>query len=233
MSQNTAQCPFHAQGEGLKPGLSENMPPGIAALPRLRGFPVPWFVDKVNGEYDFRIMDPDKFRAAVRCGLCWICGRALGARKTFVLGPMCAINRTISEPPSHLECARYSARHCPFLSIPHMKRREDEVTESMERHCAGVGLKRNPGAVCLWTIRRYTIFKDPRGLPLFTFPDPESVEWYAEGRTATRDEVMQSIESGLPYLRAACEQEEPSQREAAHRELDAFIKRAEPYLPPS
>ena len=56
---------------------------------------------------------------------CWVCGDPLGVHLTFPIGPMCALNRTISEPPSHHECASWSARNCPFLSRPHMVRRED------------------------------------------------------------------------------------------------------------
>lgn len=220
-------CPFPHAATATPP---EAMPARIAALPTLRGYPVPWFVDKVNGEYDFRVMDGRKLVRAVKESLCWTCGGKLGKFKTFILGPMCGINRTISEPPSHQECARYSARHCPFLSMPHMKRREKGMPE--EAQCAGVGLKRNPGAVCLWTIKSYKPFSDGRGGVLFTFPDPESVEWFAEGRRATRAEVERSIETGLPHLRGACDQEAtPELCADAHKALDQHIAAFQKYLP--
>jgi hypothetical protein len=38
-------------------------------------------------------------------------------RWSFVVGPMCGINRNSAEPPSHKECAQWSARNCPFLSV--------------------------------------------------------------------------------------------------------------------
>jgi len=68
------------------------------------GFPVPWFVDYVMGKPDFRTMDARKLGPAIRYHKCWMCGETMGKYMTSVIGPMCMISRTISEPPSHLEC---------------------------------------------------------------------------------------------------------------------------------
>src|SRR5713226_4149106 len=172
-----------------------------------RGNPVPWFVAWVDGKPEFRAMDGQKFKRAIREKRCWVCGLTLGVYKTFVAGPMCGINRTSSEPPSHLECARWSARNCPFLSNPQMVRREDEFTVKCggEDSVAGVGLTRNPGVTMLWTTRTYEVFPDPRQKGsgyLLTMGEPESVEWYRCGKPATRAEVVESVESGLPALEA-------------------------------
>jgi hypothetical protein len=89
-----------------------------------RGYPVPWFVAWLpDGKPEFRAMDRTKWFRAIREKLCWVCGGKLGVNVCFVAGPMCGINRTSSEPPSHLECARYSSRNCPFLNNPRMVRR--------------------------------------------------------------------------------------------------------------
>ena len=53
----------------------------------------------------------------------------------------------------------------------------------------------------LWHTRNYEVFRVENGV-LIQMGEPESVEWYAEGRRATREEVMESIESGLPNLLA-------------------------------
>ncbi len=229
-------CPFpHATPSAVE------MPPRIAALPRLRGFPVPWFVDKVDGEYDFRVMDKRKLVLAVTEGLCWVCGGKLGRHRSFVIGPMCGVNRTNAEPPSHTECARYSALACPFLSRPHMKRRDHE--KLVERHGdtqAGEAILRNPGCCAVWTVKSaatkgstgYSCFRDHKGGLLFDIGEPLSVEWYAQGRAATRAEVMESIRTGEPLLRAACDTEEtPEKREEAHRELLKALEALEKHLP--
>src|SRR5262245_25131465 len=154
-----------------------------------RGYVVPWFVQWVKAGSDppepvppetpgampeFRIMDQDKWIRAVREKCCWVCGDRLGKYLTFVIGPMCGINRTTAEPPSHRECAEWSARNCPFLSRPQMVRRDYDNLQA-QHHVAGEMLARNPGVTLLWTTRRYTIFNDGRGNPLIEIGDPTSV----------------------------------------------------------
>src|ERR1041385_2432550 len=91
------------------------LPARLRKLPVERGYPVPWFVAFVDGHYDFRVIGPGKIARAVQENRCWICGDTLGSYLCFPIGPMCAINRVTSEPPSHRECAEWSARACPFL----------------------------------------------------------------------------------------------------------------------
>ena len=64
------------------------------------GYPVPWFVDWIDGKPDFRVMDGRKYDRAIKHDLCWLCGQTLGRFKVFTAGPMCAVNRTSGEPPS-------------------------------------------------------------------------------------------------------------------------------------
>ena len=90
-----------------------------------RGYPVPWFVAWVDGQPIFPALDARKVMLAWKNRLCWVCGKPLARMSAFVIGPMCAINRISSEPPSHLYCARFSAIHCPFLSRPKMKRQTE------------------------------------------------------------------------------------------------------------
>lgn len=187
----------------LRPGLPE-LPPLMRHLPiDERGYPVPFFVALIDGKPDHRVADGAKMPRALKNRLCWLCGLGLGSDLAFVIGPMCSVTRTISEPPSHPQCARFAAVACPFMTRPRAKRRAaglEEVDDLWEP--AGFGLKRNPGAVCVWTTKRFTPFRaqaDNPGL-LFELGEPISTEWFAEGRPATREEVEQSVESGLPLL---------------------------------
>jgi hypothetical protein len=153
----------------LRPGLVD-LPIRMRDLPLdPRGYPIPAFVDTLpDGTRDFRVMSRKHWTACYTLKLCWVCGQRLGTHITFVLGPMCGISRTTSEPPCHTECARWSARFCPFLSRPHMVRREDELIKSLEGNIPGCPILRNPGVALLWTSReRYTLFNDgiTSGLP--------------------------------------------------------------------
>jgi len=209
--------------------IREGLPPLPARMQTLkldhRGYPVPWFVAWIDGKPDFRCMDGDKLRQAVRFKKCWVCGSPLGRRFTFCIGPMCAINRTIGEPPSHFECVDFSARACPFLTMPKAKRRENNIPEGSQ--ASPTGLKRNPGCVLLWTTNAYKIIRGEAGEPLFRLGDPLGLEWIAEGRTATRAEILESIESGLPLLRNMAELE----GRAAVRAFEEHVQRGMQLVP--
>lgn len=163
------------------------------------GFPTPWFVAEVNGVRDFRIADNNKMVQAVNYKRCWVCGQTMGSFKAFAIGPMCALNRNTAEPPTHLECAEYSVRACPFLSKPRMRRNKVGMPEE-SKNPAGIMIERNPGAICIWITKSFRVTRDGDGV-LFKLGDPERVMWFAEGRTATRAEVEASIASGLPILK--------------------------------
>lgn len=207
--------------------MAIQMPPGVARLPRDKhGRPIPWFVrvDK-QGVPDFRLIRDRGITDAYNDRRCWVCGERRGAYVAFVIGPMCAINRITSEPPSHRPCAEYSAQACPFLATPTMRRRTQDLPE--DRNIAGVHVDRNPGAALVWVTRSFRPKFVPNGV-LFEIGDPTHVGWYAHGREATSGEVWQSIEGGLPFLRAAAELDGPRGLAELERELVA----AERYLPP-
>lgn len=184
-----------------------HMPARIARLPRdERGYPVPWFVAWMKdgdvcppgeGTPDFRVIAPKKLWTAVSKGRCWVCGIEMGVHHVYVIGPMCVINRVTSEPPCHRDCAEFAARACPFLIRPREKRNTKNMPETAT--VAGISIDRNPGATCLYETRKATRFKAGDGV-LFRLDPPDRVDWWAKGRTATRDEVMESIDSGYPIL---------------------------------
>ena len=183
------------------------MPDRMRHLPlNDQGFPVPFFVPYYDGKPEFRGFDPDKMRTCVRHQRCWLCGEPLGRFMVFVIGPMCAINRTSAEPPSHYDCAHYAAEACPFLSQPKMRRNEKDMPDHLEP--AGTMLKRNPGVTLLWVTRHYKPFKADGGV-LFKVGEPHRVEFYAEGRKAKHAEIMASIDSGMPILREMAERDGP------------------------
>lgn len=203
------------------------MPPPIARLPvSPTGYPVPWFIHfGADGIPDFRVVGMGKLHAAIKGKLCWVCGEPLYTRRqALVLGPMCAINRTISEPASHPACAVYSVKACPFLSKPGMRRNEKDLPDHVP--APGIGLKRNPMAAAVWITDDVRPFKVDSGI-LFTFGDPREVLWFSEGRTATRAEVDHSIGTGLPLLMEEAVKEGPE----AIAALNLLVRQAQKYLP--
>jgi hypothetical protein len=174
-------------------------PARIATLPLdERGFPVPWFVPWIKGEPEFRAVDPRTIEKAHRGGLCWICGGRIRGFPAFVIGPMCAVNRVSAEPPSHIICARFAVQACPFLSKPLAKRAD--TSDLPHAPPAGLMIERNPGVTLIWQTQTYRAERQPEGGMLFRIGSPIATEWFSQGRVATRDEVIESIESGLPIL---------------------------------
>lgn len=196
----------------MRSDLPDGMPSRMAKLPLSeRGYPVPWFVQWLEeqgsdtptpigeGYPEFRMMRGEALDTAIVQKRCWICGEPLGRFMSFVLGPMCAINRTTAEPPSHRDCAEWSAKACPFLSRPQMVRREAGLTENVA-DMAGHGILRNPKVALVWTCEGYKLFPDPNGKKLIQIGPATDVAWFSKGREATREEVLESIDSGMPLL---------------------------------
>lgn len=210
--------------------LRTDMPPLPARLRKLhvddRGYPVPFFVAWVDGKPDFRTMDGTSLVRAVKFDLCWICGEPLGRVRSFLVGPMCTVNRTTAEPPSHVSCADFAVKACPFLTRPMAKRNERDLpSDAVE---TGIMIKRNPGVTAQWFVERkgYKPFDAGDRRVLFRMADPTHVVWWREGRSASRDEIMEAIETGLPKLEEVCDGD--TERALLARQMDVAMK----YLPP-
>jgi hypothetical protein len=208
-----------------------------------KGFPVPWFVgwldenshevERGQGTPDFRMIGRDRLRKAWGSRVCWLCGEPLGRFQVLVVGPMCVVNRTTSEPGSHLECARYAVKACPFLAHPRMRRNEvDQAAERLEP--PGIHIDHNPGVMALWTTRHIRPFNPAAGAAgigrpgtLFRFlDDPDDVvTWWCHGRAASRAEVQAAMDKGLPHVRAVAE------AEGALAEFEKMRAGAERFLP--
>ena len=184
------------------------MPASIAALPidPVKKVPVPWFVMWIDGKPEFRIMDGKKVSRCLPERLCWTCGQKLNNRVSFIVGPMCIVNRISGEPPSHPECAAYSVRACPFLSRPNMVRRTGGLP--MHAYKEPGFLDRNPGVSCIWTTKRPGAQQFVNGSSLlFEMYPPTVLSFWVEGRPATQEEVDDSVANGLPTLQRMADEQ--------------------------
>lgn len=188
------------------------------------GYPVPWFVAWVDDEPDFRIIDTPKFGIALREKRCWLCGHTMGKFLAFVIGPMCMVNRVSAEPPSHRACAEYAIRACPFLSQPRMRRNKKDMPEQHEKP-GGVMIERNPGIIVLWVTSQFRPFREGRGGKiLYRVGLPSEVQFYREGRTATRAEILESINSGMPLLQGVARQDGAAAEAELKRQYDQAMR---------
>lgn len=215
--------------------LPEGMPRAMRQLPRnTAGYPIPFFVEYVDGTPDFRIMSGKNLVRAVNESLCWLCGEPLhrtrgnGRRPdgTFVAGPMCLVNRNSAEPPSHEACAAWAVRACPFLVNPNRERRSYGV-EGLAENIAGISFDRNPGVTGLIHSTAWTPYQADDGGKgvLFRMDKIDGVEWIAGGRPALVDEVLHSLDTGLPAL-----SELAAAQEGARHHLTLMLRRAMTFI---
>jgi hypothetical protein len=73
---------------------------------------------------------------------------------------------------------------------------------------AGEMIRHNPGVSLLWTTRKYFTQRLSNGV-LFKIGEPETLEFWAEGQRATKKQVLDSVESGLPILQEMAAEEGP------------------------
>jgi hypothetical protein len=188
--------------------LRTDLPPLPKNISRLRvdpdrGYPVPWFVKWIEGKPEFRLADRQKLFVAVRTYRCWICGRAMKRNRpvAFVGGPIMAINRTSSEPPSHRDCAIFAAQACPFLAKPNMIRRVDGLPPETEAQ-PGTLIKRNAGIVLIWMTTDHKVLKFEDGF-LFHTGAPTEILAYREARIADQAELRDALDEALPLMEQA------------------------------
>lgn len=179
-------------------------PSGIARLPLTTdGYPIPYFVANRGPSADFQVTRKSLLVKTVVDRRCWVCGQPRDDDDTFIVGPMCAVNRVCPEPPAHLACAEYSLQTCPFLT-------------------------RDPGVNAAWTSPEWTLNRVEGGGWLFgPIGEPAVVSWWTAGRAATRAEVLAAIDAGMPVLRQMCETPDD------HAVLDAAHHRAIKLAPPT
>jgi hypothetical protein len=208
-----------------------------------RGFLVPYFVawhdaagklvEAGEGTPDFRVVDTRKMAFAVKFKRCWLCGEQLGRHYAFVLGPMCTINRIISEPPSHRQCAQYALQACPFMVQPRMRRNEKTPYANGAEiiPAAGVHSGGNPGGMVEWICADYKPVRAHAGHDgvLFEVGEPSSVTWWTEGRHATRAEAAEVLRAGYERLKESAKEFDGPDGVAY---LDQLTAVAETFLPP-
>jgi len=209
----------------LRPNLATIIPDKMRKRPLdARGYPVPWFVEWIGGKPDFRVMDTRKYKLALDKRRCWLCGAQLGKFATFVAGLMCIVNRTSAEPPSHIECAKFAVRGCPFLTIPTAQYREANLPANSTSTPGSI--MDNPEVSALWTCDTWQAFHVMEGERISTlvqFGDPKSVTYWKQGRPATDAEVHETFWRRLAILQRAAEQDGGGAPVELARRVDAAL----------
>lgn len=93
-----------------------------------RGYPVPFFVQWIDGRPDFRLLDVGKWKICMDNRLCSICGLKLPKDfHYFIAGPQGLKNKTSTDTPMHHDCAMFSIEACPHLYYGKADRRSGDA----------------------------------------------------------------------------------------------------------
>lgn len=174
------------------------LPPRMRNLPvNGDGYPIPFVCAWIDGEPNFSVPDPRKLAACHEQRWCSVCGEPLGQYKAFVLDPITAVTRIATEPPAHIECARFAAAALSRAFV-----------------------------TLVWVTRGYSLNRI-EDRTVFRIGEMEQTFWYAGGRRANRQEVMDSVQTALPSLYDLAH----ADGEAAVMELDTLVARATRLFP--
>lgn len=103
-----------------------NAASGVVPLPRhmwnlpiQRGYPVPWIVMQINGQYEFAVNNHLRVMRCVKECRCAICGNRLDPVMWWVGGPVAALDPhgAYADTALHHECMVYALKVCPYLAM--------------------------------------------------------------------------------------------------------------------
>jgi hypothetical protein len=193
------------------------IPPHMQELPLdKRGYPVPYFVQWVNGVPDFRVSNMRRIYECTNKKLCMICGKALNKDEgcVFAVGPLSTLTQTNDEPPMHRACAEFSAQVCPWMLHPGMKRipkpLPDGTMSAGQLEAVGAINGGAPKVWALYDTDSYIAEAQENRTILYFMGEPREIHWWKAGRRATREEVLEALTDTVAFMKAypGCESPE-------------------------
>ncbi len=176
-----------------------------------RGLPIPFIVYRdTDGTPHFTVDDAAKLSLVLAQNLCGLCGKPLVPGEYWLIsGPSASFSDDglFTNPPAHLECARYSVQVCPYLAAPVYARLIEDKTlkpaavhDMAAVHNDGIAQPRPPLMVLACTTGIDLI--DPRDGSGKTYVAPhrpwKDVAFWHHGRPISQQEaVALAREAGL------------------------------------
>jgi hypothetical protein len=197
-----ARRPIGRLMELLRAGVPA-LPVRMRALPRdAAGQPIPYLLTQLATKAESPLGPDLALHAIYQQKRCWICGQQLGRYAAFMTDALTSVTRVCRTPPAHHDCAKHAAM------VGLMQPRDLKVS-------------------LVWVTRTYDMQTTANG-HVFVVGDAEQTFWFTEGRTASRDEVMEAMQTGLPKLYAVAHEG----GDAAVSGLDMRVARATRQFPP-
>lgn len=95
------------------------LPRHMRNLPVHRGYPVPFIVARLNGDYIFAINDSRRVLRCINEKRCSVCGIRLEPILWWAAGPVAALDPhgAYKDTAMHHDCMTYALRVCPYLVL--------------------------------------------------------------------------------------------------------------------
>lgn len=151
-----------------------------------RGYPIPEFAAIVEGQVDFRVVDPQRWFDCLTQKRCAICGKKMEGLATFVGGPMSMQHRMFNDAPMHHDCATYAMQACPMLAAPKF---------AYAKHVGGVEVNPNmsterPEMFGLGMASMYQTVRQGQGLAIIVWKWERDIEWWKHGKKITEERML-------------------------------------------
>jgi hypothetical protein len=128
-----------------KAKFSHPIPSALADRPvDRRGYPIPYaaWLDPKTGEYDFRVIDPQKKKYALEHRICAVSGLPLIEGQYWFIGGIPSFKaRLFTDGPMLKEVAEFSVCTCPHLAIPAagyrkagLEQAHEQALQSTDKH---------------------------------------------------------------------------------------------------
>ncbi len=133
------------------------IPDRLKDRPRWEGKAIP-FTTYINKEDqpEFKVVDKDIIQWCMEEQLCGICGQKLEGVVAFIGGELALQNKLYVDPGMHPECAEYSARVCPFLSLTKRNYAEKPVATNPDMRLEYFDQPR-PKKMCIYYCKHYSM----------------------------------------------------------------------------
>lgn len=95
------------------------IPRRMRGLPLWNGYPVPFIVLRLDGEYHFAVNDSKTVVRCIRENRCAICGNRLESLMWWTGGSVAAMDShgAYADTAMHYECMSYALQVCPYLAV--------------------------------------------------------------------------------------------------------------------
>ena len=203
-------------------------PKRVQKLPEHQGLKIPYSVAiDEGGKPNYNLTDAEKYITCIRENKCFICGQTLGKHKAFMLPPLAVLRLQHNIPPSHRDCAIWSAETLPSTlnNKPMLLSANDQKQPEQKT------------GLIMIAVTTKAIYTATNNSPEWSFTNKESeilineAHWYLDGKQVNYDEVQSHLNKALGVITAEINQSDSEVKKEAIETLHSRYRLLEGFMP--